>query len=76
LGSLLASDRGTVAIEDCLLSTLAHMTVYIKSFELLSKTAGATSLEKMKNKIQDHDQLLDAQLALISILMGTLLATS
>jgi phospholipase A-2-activating protein len=50
------------------------MTGY-KSFELPPKT-GATTLEKMKNKIQEYGKLSDAQLALISTLMDTVLATS
>jgi phospholipase A-2-activating protein len=50
-------------------------TTGYKSFELPSKT-GATTLEKMKNKIQEYGKLSDAQLALISTLTETLLATS
>lgn len=46
-----------------------------KSFELSAKSA-ATTLEKMRNKIQEFGHLSDAQSAAVSSLMETLAATS
>ena len=46
-----------------------------KSFDLPSKTA-LTTLEKMKSKIQEFGKLSDSQLAVVSTLMETLVATN
>jgi len=46
-----------------------------KSFELSAKAA-TTTLEKMKNKIQEYGHLSDSQLTVVSSLMDTLAATN